>query len=180
MRSLRLAKKFRPPLNRLGLVSKRGSTARGLVSATLIRYFLRAFVPFFDPLLLLGRFFAVLLRPLLLPLLTDLPLRPSLDSLPASMSCSYAPRTTLRATFSVLASSRSLGNNVPAASSPASIKSLSCSRICRVMDSGLFRLTRTFSLDAIVNSLPSGFQIVGVHKDSMHPPYECQTVFFSI
>ena len=84
------------------------------------------------------------------PLFTLLPLRPSLRSLPASISCSYAPRTTFLATFSVLASSRSLGSKVPAANSPASMSESNCSRIWRVIDSGLFRLTRTFSLLATV------------------------------
>jgi hypothetical protein len=80
--------------------------------------------------------------------LTLLPFRPSLRSFPRSINCSYAPLTTFRATFNELASSRSLGRNVPAASEPASIRSLSCSLICLVIDSGRFRLTRTFSFVA--------------------------------
>ena len=82
------------------------------------------------------------------PDLTLLPFRPSLRNLPASINCSYAPLTTFRATFNELASSRSLGRMVPAASTPPSIRSLSCSLICLVIDSGRFRLTRTLSFVA--------------------------------
>ena len=106
--------------------------------AGLISYFFRALLDF-DAVLFLAA------RRLLPPVLTVLPLRPSLRNFPADMSCSYAPRTTLRATFSVFASSRSLGRKVPAANAPASIIEFSCSRICLVMDSGRFRLTRTLS-----------------------------------
>ena len=92
----------------------------------------------------------LLVEPLFFPLpdLTLRPFRPSLRSFPASINCSYAPLTTFRANFKVLASSRSLGRKVPTASAPPSIRSLSCSLICLVIDSGRFRLTRTFSFVA--------------------------------
>ena len=129
------------------------------------RYFLRAFEL---PLLLL-----VVDLFLPLPLLTLLPLRPSLRSLPASISCSYAPRTTFRATLSVSASSRSLGRRVPAAKEPASINALSCSLICLVIDSGRFRLTRTLSFATFLLLRIS--YAAGVCRDSIQRLMVCQT-----
>src|ERR1051325_9814795 len=165
MRSSRSVKKLRLPVSKIpGVVQKAENVDRGRAI-----YFLRDLL--FEVLLFL-------VPPRLV--LTDRPLRPSLRNFPASISCSSAPRTTLRATFSELASSRSLGSKVPTANSPASIRSLSCSRICRVIDSGRFLLTRTLSLVAIVNSLQDEFEMWGFNMDSMQRLTECQTVFFSV
>src|SRR5215472_5272924 len=89
-----------------------------------------------------GHFFRALA--LLLPDRTLLPRRPSLWILPAAARCSYAPRTTLRATWSELASSLSLGNKLPLVRVPESIMLLSWSVICLVSDSDFFLLTRRF------------------------------------
>src|SRR5216683_705742 len=128
-----------------------------------VNYFFRALVVF-----------VLLAAAFLLPLedLTDLPLRPSLRSFPASINCSYAPRTTFLATFSVLASSRSLGSKLPATKVPASINAFNCSRICRVIDSGRLRLTRTFSLTVFI---PSSLVSLVYIQNSKQLGIACQT-----
>jgi hypothetical protein len=138
----------------------------------------------FRALLVLDAVLFVVDRRLLPPLRTVLPLRPSLRNFPAAMSCSYAPRTTLRATFRLFARSRSLGRNVPTAKVPASIKEFSCSRICLVIDSGRLRLTRTLSFTFVAPHQGSLCSATGVSScqgwvDSKQHYFECQTTYLS-